>query len=63
MVAVPRLAREAPVISKERWEELCRMRADGQSVPQIPCSTGLDCRTVPSALAKPQVPLIDYQRP
>jgi transposase len=51
-VAVPEVGTEEPVISKERWEEIRRMRAQGQSVSSIARLTGLDRKTVRSALAK-----------
>jgi transposase len=54
MVPVPEVGTEEPVISKERWEEIRRMRAEGQSVSSIARLTGLDRKTVRSALAKPE---------
>ena len=42
------------VVSKERWEELGRMRSAGQSVSQIARVTGLDRKTVRSCLRKAQ---------
>ena len=42
------------VVSKERWEELARMRAAGQSVSQIARTTGLDRKTVRACLRKGQ---------
>ena len=50
MVPVPELGTEEPVIGKERWEEIRRMRADGQTVSQIARLTGLDRKTVRSCL-------------
>jgi transposase len=52
MVAAPEVGAEIPVISKERWEELRRMRTEGQSVSQIARTTGLDRKTVRSCLRK-----------
>ncbi len=52
MVAVPEVGAEVPVIGKERWEEIRRMRADGQTVSQIARLTGLDRKTVRSCLGK-----------
>ncbi|MGH8621539.1 MAG: IS21 family transposase [Burkholderiales bacterium] len=52
MVPVPEVGAEEPVIGKERWEEIRRMRAEGGSVAQIARLTGLDRKTVRSALAK-----------
>ena len=40
-VAVPEVGTEMPVISKERWEEIQRWQAEGQSVSQIARVTGL----------------------
>jgi transposase len=42
------------VVSKERWEELGRMRAAGQSVSEIARATGLDRKTVRACLRKGQ---------
>jgi transposase len=42
------------VVSKERWEELGRMRAAGQSVSQIARATGFDRKTVRACLRKGQ---------
>jgi transposase len=53
-VPVPEVGTEVPVISKERWEEIARMRTAGQSVSQIARSTGLDRKTVRSGLRKSQ---------
>jgi transposase len=53
-VAVPTLGAEMPVISKERWEELRRMRAEGQSVSQMARTSGLDRKTVRSCLREAQ---------
>jgi transposase len=50
MVPVPELGTEEPVIGKERWEEIRRMRADGQTVSQIARLTGLDRKTVRNCL-------------
>jgi transposase len=52
MVAVPEVGAEMPVISKERWEEMRRLRAEGQSVSQIARVTGLDRKTVRSSLRR-----------
>lgn len=53
-VAVPTMGTEMPVISKERWEDLRRMRAEGQSVSQIARRSGLDRKTVRSCLREAQ---------
>jgi uncharacterized protein (UPF0335 family) len=53
-VAVPEVGAEMPVINKERWEELRRMQADGQSVSQMARTSGLDRKTVRSCLRKAQ---------
>src|SRR5262245_44582513 len=45
-VPVPEVGTEEPVIGKERWEEIRRMRAEGQAVSQIARATGLDRKTV-----------------
>lgn len=45
-VPVPEVGAEEPVIGQERWEEIRRMRADGQAVSQIARTTGLDRKTV-----------------
>ena len=52
MVSVPTVGTEVPAISKERWEEMHRMRAEGQSVSQIARATGLDRKTVRATLGK-----------
>ena len=41
-VAVSELGTEMPVISRERWEAIQRMRCAGQSVSEIARGTGLD---------------------
>jgi helix-turn-helix resolvase-like protein len=41
-VGVPSMGAEMPVISKERWDGLRRMYAEGQSVSQIARMSGLD---------------------
>jgi len=51
-VPVPEVGTEEPVISKERWGEIGRMRAEGRSVSQIARLTRLDRKTVRGALAK-----------
>jgi len=51
---------EVPVISKERWEEMRRMRAVGQSVSQIARETGLDRKTVRASLGKAE--WVPYRR-
>ena len=51
-VSVPEMGAEGPVISRERWEALRRLRGEGQSVSQIARVTGLDRKTVRAALAK-----------
>ena len=53
-VAVPELGTEEPVIGKERWEEIRRMRADGQAVSQIARETGFDRKTVRRCLRQEQ---------
>ena len=53
-VAGPEVGAEMPVISKERWEALRRMRAEGQSVSQIARSSGLDRKTVRGCLKEAQ---------
>jgi transposase len=53
-VAVPTVGAEMPVISKERWEELRRMRAEGRSVSQLARTSGLDRKTVRSCLRQAQ---------
>jgi transposase len=45
---------EAPVIGQERWEEIRRMSADGQSVSKIARLTGLDRKTVRRCLRQRQ---------
>jgi transposase len=60
MVAVPEVGAEMPVISKERWEEMRRMRTEGQSVSQIARMTGLDRKTVRGCLRK--VEWMPYRR-
>jgi len=52
MVAVPEVGAEMPAISKERWEEVRRMRAEGQSVSQIARVTALDRKTLRSGLRR-----------
>jgi transposase len=52
IVAVPEVGAEMPVISKERWEQMRRMRALGQSVSQIARTAGLDRKTVRNGLRK-----------
>jgi transposase len=59
-VSTPEVGVEVSVISRERWEELRRLRAEGQSVSQIARSTGLDRKTVRAALAK--AAWVPYQR-
>ena len=51
-VAVSELGTEMPVISRERWEAIQRMRGEGQSVSEIARGTGLDRKTVRSCLRK-----------
>ena len=60
MLPAPEVDAEMPVISKEKWEGLWRMRVAGQSVSDIARTTGLDRKTVRSALRKPQ--WLPYQR-
>jgi len=60
MVAVPEVGAEMPVISKERWEEMRRMHAEGQSVSQIARVSGLDRKTVRSSLRRVQ--WVPYRR-
>jgi transposase len=45
-VSVPQVGAEEPVIGKQRWEEIRRMRALGQSLSQIARASGLDRKTV-----------------
>jgi transposase len=52
MVAVPEVGAEMPVITEERWEEVRRVRAEGQSMSQIARVTGLDRTTVRSSLRR-----------
>src|SRR4051812_25396811 len=59
-VSAPAVGVEAPVVSKERWEELRRMRAAGQSVSQIARETGFDRKTVRASLARAE--WMPYQR-
>ena len=59
-VSVPEVGTEGPVISRERWEALRRLRGEGQSVSEIARSTGLDRKTVRAALAK--VAWMPYRR-
>lgn len=51
-LSVPEVGAEGPVISRERWEALRRLRGEGRSVSEIARSTGLDRKTVRAALAK-----------
>jgi transposase len=48
----PNVGVEEPVIGKERWEEIRRMRAEKRSVSQIARLTGLDRKTVRTCLRK-----------
>lgn len=50
IVAAPEVGAEMPVISKERWEQMQRLRALGQSVSQIARTAGLDRKTVRACL-------------
>ncbi len=50
----PNVGVEEPVIGKERWEEIRRMRSEKRSVSQIARLTGLDRKTVRSCLRKSQ---------
>ncbi len=59
-VFVPEVGAEVPVISKERWEEMQRLRAEGQSVSQIARATGLDRKTVRATLGKAE--WVPYRR-
>ena len=59
-VSVPEVGMEVPVISKERWEEMRRRRAEGQSVSQIARATGLDRKTVRATLGKAE--WVPYRR-
>ena len=54
IVAAPELGAEIPVINKERWEQMRRMHAEGQSVSQIARTTELDRKTVRGCLRKPE---------
>jgi transposase len=49
-VAVSELGTEMPVISRERWEAMQRMRGEGQSVSEIARGAGLDRKTVRNCL-------------
>jgi transposase len=60
-VPVPEMGTEEPVIGKERWEEIRRMRADGQAVARIARTTGLDRKTVRRCLRQKQ--WTPYRRP
>lgn len=60
MVSAPTGGTEVPVISRERWEEMGRMRAEGQSVSQIARATGLDRKTVRATLGKAE--WVPYRR-
>lgn len=51
-VATPEMGMEASVLSKERWEQLRRLRAAGTSVSQLARMSGLDRKTVRAALGK-----------
>ena len=53
-VAASEMDAGVSVVSKERWEELGRMRAAGQSVSEIARATGLDRKTVRACLRKGQ---------
>ena len=53
-VPVPEVGTEEPVIGQERWEEIRRMRAEGQAVSQIARATGLDRKTVRRCLRQSQ---------
>ncbi len=60
IVAVPEVGAEMPVISKERWEQLRRLHALGQSISQIARTAGLDRKTVRAGLRK--LEWVPYQR-
>jgi transposase len=45
---------EELVVGKERWQEVCRLRAENWSVSEIARLTGLDRKTVRSCLRKSQ---------
>jgi transposase len=45
-VTVPMVGAEEPVLGKERWEAIHRMRAEGTSVSRIARAAGLDRKTV-----------------
>ena len=51
-VTVPEVGAEGSVLSKERWEELRRLRAAGASVSQLARLSGVDRKTVRAALGK-----------
>jgi transposase len=53
-VPVPEVGTEEPVIGQERWEEIRRMRVEGQAVSQIARATGLDRKTVRRCLRQSQ---------
>lgn len=52
IVAVPEVGVGMPVINKERWEEVRRLRALGHSVSEIARTIGFDRKTVRSCLRK-----------
>jgi transposase len=52
IVAASELGAEMPVISRERWEAIQRMRVEGRSVSEIARSTRLDRKTVRNCLRK-----------
>lgn len=51
-VAAPEAGAEGSVLSKERWEQLRHLRAAGASVSQLARMSGLDRKTVRTALGK-----------
>jgi transposase len=53
-VSVPEVGTEEPVIGKERWEEMRRMRTEGLALAQIARATGLDRKTVRRCLRQSQ---------
>lgn len=60
IVAVPEVGVGMPVINKERWEEVRRLRALGHSVSEIARTIGFDRKTVRSCLR--QAEWMPYRR-
>jgi transposase len=59
-VAAPRAGAEEPMVGKERWEGIHRLRSAGMAVSQIARATGLDRKTVRRCLR--QTEWQPYQR-